>query len=42
MQCPNYKVCQTMVPANKRGDEHKYGVYNHEKKKVEYVWCNGG
>jgi hypothetical protein len=41
-QCPNYRVCQTYVAANKRGQEHRYGVYDREKDEIVYKTCNGG
>lgn len=41
-QCPNYPVCQTMVLASKRGEEHKYGVYDADKDEIVYKTCSGG
>lgn len=42
MECPNFKVCGTMVAANKRGEPHKYGVYDPKKDDIVYKDCNGG
>lgn len=42
MECPNFSVCQTMVRASRRGLEHKYGVYDHEKGEIVYKTCSGG
>lgn len=42
MQCPNFKVCQTMVAAANRGNPHRYGVYDPDKREIVYKDCNGG
>lgn len=42
MQCPNFKVCGTMVRASKRGEAHKYGVYDDKLNKIVYKDCSGG
>jgi len=42
LECPNFSTCSTYVPANKRGQEHVYYVWNSAEQKMDKKTCPGG